>query len=116
MLWNWLTQHLIAQGIPEGRVLKVLSLGFALGILIGHIAASPVLISVRPKTVTMAAAIAMALTTWLAITCGWIGLAVSSRLIGAIAGGDPKRLKKALLVSPAFFDHDDRAQSGNSGD
>jgi MFS family permease len=35
------------------------------------------------------------------ITCGWVGLAVSSRIIGAIAGGDPKRLKKALLVIPA---------------
>ena len=34
------------------------------------------------------------------ITCGWIGLAVSSRIIGAIAGGDPRRLKKALLVLP----------------
>jgi hypothetical protein len=37
-----------------------------------------------------------------AITCGWIGLAVSSRIIGAIAGGDPKRLRKALLVIPGF--------------
>jgi hypothetical protein len=37
-----------------------------------------------------------------AITCGWAGLAVSSRIIGGIAGGDPKRLKKALLVIPAF--------------
>jgi fucose permease len=36
------------------------------------------------------------------ITCGWAGLAVSSRLIGAIAGGDPLRLKKALLLIPAF--------------
>jgi len=27
---------------------------------------------------------------------------VSSRIIGAIAGGDPRRLKKALLVIPAF--------------
>jgi fucose permease len=36
------------------------------------------------------------------ITCGWIGLAVSSRLIGAIAGNDPERLKRALLVIPAF--------------
>src|ERR1700676_2051238 len=34
------------------------------------------------------------------ITSGWIGFAVSSRLIGSIAGGDPKRLKKALLVLP----------------
>jgi MFS family permease len=35
------------------------------------------------------------------ITCGWVGLAVSSRIIGFIAGGDPQRLKKALLVIPA---------------
>ena len=34
------------------------------------------------------------------ITCGWTGLAVSSSIIGAIAGGDPQRLKKALLVIP----------------
>ena len=35
-----------------------------------------------------------------AITCGWIGLAVSSRIVGAIAGGNPKRLKTALMVIP----------------
>jgi fucose permease len=34
------------------------------------------------------------------ITCGWAGLAVSSRIIGAIAGNDPTRLKKALLFIP----------------
>jgi fucose permease len=147
-IWNWLTQHLVAQGIPESRALNVLSLGFALGILLGRVAVSPVLISVSPQRVTLVASAAMALTTWLAlrarkvmsawilvflagvamapvfpttlaivgnafprmtgtaigfaITCGWLGLAVSSRIIGAIAGGDPKRLSKALLVIPAF--------------
>lgn len=35
-----------------------------------------------------------------AITCGWVGLAVSSRIIGGIAGGDPLRLRKALMVIP----------------
>jgi fucose permease len=35
------------------------------------------------------------------VTCGWTGLAVSSQVIGAIAGGDPLRLRKALLVIPA---------------
>ena len=147
-IWNWLVQHLIAQGIPEARALNVLSLGFALGILVGRVAVSPILIQVPPATVTLVAAGAMALTTWMAlrargvrgawvlvflagvamapvfpttlaivgdafprmtgtaigfaITCGWIGLAVSSRIIGAIAGGDPKRLRKALLVIPGF--------------
>jgi fucose permease len=151
-IWNWLVQHLIAQGIPESRALNVLSLGFALGLLVGRVAVSPILITVRPDTVTLAAAVLMAVTSYVAlnardvktprilvffagvamapvfpttlaivggwadkafpamkstamgfaITCGWAGLAVSSRIIGGIAGGDPKRLKKALLVIPAF--------------
>jgi fucose permease len=42
-----------------------------------------------------------ATATGIAISSGWIGLAVSSRIIGSIAGGDPKRLKKALMVIPA---------------
>jgi len=35
------------------------------------------------------------------ITSGWIGYAVSSPIIGAIAGEDPKRLQTALLLFPA---------------
>ena len=145
-VWNWLVQHLIAQGIAESRALNVLSLGFALGMLIGRMAVAPVLISVSALTVTLIASILMAITTFLmirtrdsraawilvflagvsmapvfptslaivgdafprmtgtamgiVITCGWIGLAVSSRIIGSVAGGDSKRLKKALLILP----------------
>jgi len=43
----------------------------------------------------------MATAQGIVISSGWIGLAVSSRIIGSIAGGDPKRLKKALLIIPA---------------
>ncbi len=146
-VWNWLARHLIAQGIPESRALNILSLGFALGLLVGRVAISPVLISVTAVKVTLCASIAMAVTTFLmlrtnkpgtagvlvfiaglamapvfpttlaitgtafprmtgtaigfVISCGWAGLAVSSRIIGAIAGGDPLRLKKALLLIPA---------------
>jgi fucose permease len=146
-VWNWLPRHLIAQGIPESRALNILSLGFALGLLIGRVGVSPILAHVSPINVTLGASIAMAITTFLmlqtnkpgpafalvfiaglsmapvfpttlaitgaafprmtgtalgfVITCGWIGLAVSSWIIGAIAGGDPKRLKKALLLFPA---------------
>ena len=145
-IWNWLPRHLIAQGVPESRALNILSLGFALGLLIGRVGVSPILIRVQPITVTLSASVAMSVTTLLmlrtvrppaafaivflaglsmapvfpttlaivadafprmtstalgfVITCGWIGLAVSSRVIGAIAGGDPLRLKKALLVIP----------------
>jgi fucose permease len=146
-VWNWLPRHLIAQGIPESRALNILSLGFALGLLVGRVGVSPILIRVPAVEVTLAASIAMAVTTFLmlrtnkpaaaaalvfiagvsmapvfptalaitgtafphmtgtaigfVITCGWAGLAVSSRIIGAIAGGDPLRLKKALLLIPA---------------
>lgn len=34
------------------------------------------------------------------ITFGWVGLAVSSRIIGALGGNDPKQLGSALLVLP----------------
>jgi fucose permease len=146
-IWNWLPRHLIAQGIPESQALNILSLGFALGLLIGRIGISAILMRVPPVTVTLIASVAMAVTTFLmlrtnkpgtalalvfltglsmapvfpttlaivgdafprmtstaigfVITCGWTGLAISSRIIGAIAGGDPARLKKALLVIPA---------------
>ena len=146
-VWNWLPRHLIAQGIPESRALNILSLGFALGLLIGRVGVSPILIHAPAIKVLLVAAIGMAVTTFLmlrsnnpltaaafvflaglsmapvfpttlaivgdtfprmtgtaigfVITCGWVGLAVSSRIIGFIAGGDPQRLKKALLVIPA---------------
>lgn len=147
-VWNWLVQHLIARGIPESRALNILSLGFALGLLVGRVVISRVLISVPALSVMMASSVAMAVTTYLmlqvskpvlagalvflagiamapvfpttlavvadafpqmvstalgiVIACGWLGLAVSSRIIGAIAGGDPKRLNRALLVIPSF--------------
>ncbi len=147
-VWNWLVQHLIAQGVPQVRALNVLSFGFALGLLFGRLGASEVLISVRGLDVTLAASVLMAVTTFamlrtrsptvawvltflagmsmgpvfpttvalvgdvfprmtgtaigIAITSGWIGLAVSSRVIGLIAEGDPGRLKKALLLLPGM--------------
>ncbi len=147
-VWNWLPRHLIAQGIPESRALNILSLGFALGLLLGRLGASSVLLDVPAAQVTLAASVAIAITTFvmlrtknpvmaaaltflaglamapvfpttlaivggafprmggtaigLVITCGWAGLAISSRVIGAIAGGDPLRLKKALLVIPGM--------------
>lgn len=35
------------------------------------------------------------------ITFGWVGLAVSSRVIGALGGNDPQQLGSALMVLPA---------------
>jgi len=146
-VWNWLVRHLIAQGVQESKALTILSLGFALGLLLGRMGAGLILQQVDAKTVLILAAALMAVTTYLmlqsaspgmaqamvflaglamapvfpttlgvvgakltgasaataigiAVTAGWFGLAVSSPIIGGIAGDDPKRLKKALLLLP----------------
>ena len=63
-VWNWLPRHLVAQGIPESRALGILSLGFALGLLVGRVVVSRILIKVSSPTVTLAASILMAITTY----------------------------------------------------
>jgi fucose permease len=145
-VWNWLPRHLMAQGIPKSRALGILSLGFALGLLVGRVVVSPILIKISSPVVTLAASVLMCVTTYamlqtkdafmagilvfcaglamapvfpttlamvgdafpkmtatamgVVITCGWIGLAVSSRIIGSIAGSDASQLKTALLIIP----------------
>jgi fucose permease len=64
-VWNWLVRHLVAQGIPESKALNALSLGFALGLLLGRVAVSPILLSVPAKQVTLGAAVVMAITTYM---------------------------------------------------
>lgn len=145
-VWNWLPRHLIAQGVSESRALNILSLGFALGLLVGRLGISAILIHTSAESVILAASAAMAVTTWLmlrarnpnvatamvfvaglamapvfptalaivgnaftrmsgtaiglVITCAWVGPTVSSRIIGSIAGDDPLKLRKALLIIP----------------
>lgn len=145
-VWNWLAKYLISRGVPEKDALNTLSLGFALGLLVGRVVISRVLIKVAAPTVTLGSAVAMTATTWLmlqtadptiawvavfcaglamapvfpttlamvgdafpvatatamgiVITFGWIGLAVSSPIIGGIAGGSDANLGSALLVLP----------------
>ncbi len=145
-VWNWLVRHLMAQGLSEGKALTILSLGFALGLLVGRVVVSPILSGVTPERVLVGSALLMAVTTYamlqsaspvaaqalvflaglamapvfpttlaivnarftamaatatgIALTAGWLGLVVSSPIIGGIAGDDPKRLKKALLLLP----------------
>lgn len=60
---TWLARHLIAQGMPERDALNTLT-GFALGILIGRVVVSRILIKVPAPTVTLASAVLMAVTTY----------------------------------------------------
>jgi fucose permease len=147
-VWNWLARHLIAQGVSEGKALTILSLGFALGLLIGRVVVSRVLTDVAPERVLFGSGVLMAVMTFamlqsrsdtvawvtvflagiamapvfpttlsivntrfpqtaatatgIATTAGWLGLVVSSPIIGGIAGEDPRGLKKALLILPVL--------------
>ncbi|HUK36751.1 MAG TPA: MFS transporter, partial [Vicinamibacterales bacterium] len=149
-VWNWLVRHLVAQGVPEGSALNVLSFGFAIGLIVGRVVAGQLLNSksITAVAVLLMSSVLMAVFTfamlqtrnaalaWVLLfcvgismapvfptalavandmfkstagtaigiltTCGWIGLAVSSRIIGSVAGDDPKRLKKALLLLPGM--------------
>ena len=69
-VWNWLTTHLTAEGIPEPTALKILSLGFALGLLIGRVVVSRILVNVPAATVTLVSSVLMAITTYAMIQSG----------------------------------------------
>jgi len=147
-VWNWLKQYLLTQGVDPRTAGNILSLGFALGLLIGRAGVSPILLRVSSINVILFSAIAMAAATFamlhtggptgagiavfcaglamapvfpttlaltadafpkmtatamgIVITCGWIGLAVSSPIIGYVAGADNSHLGTALLIIPAF--------------
>lgn len=146
-VWNWLVKYLIdVRKVDENSARNILSLGFALGLLVGRLVVSRILVNVSALSVTLGASFAMAATTfwmlqssspaaaWVAvfcaglamapmfpttlaivgdafpvmtatamglvITCGWIGLAVSSPIIGNVA--QSSSLQTALLLLPAF--------------
>jgi fucose permease len=146
-VWNWLAKYLSeVRNLDQTTALHILSLGFALGLLIGRLVVSRLLINLSALQVTLGASVAMAITTfwmlessspsaaWVAvfcagmamapmfpttlamvgdafprmtatamgivITCGWVGLAVSSPIIGNVAAASG--LGTALLLLPAF--------------
>jgi fucose permease len=148
-VFNWLAAYLISVGVPKEDAPKILGWGFAGGLLVGRVVVSRILGKIAPPTVTLAASVLMAITTFvmlkassdtttaalavfcaglamapvfpttlgmvgdafpkatatamgIVITCGWLGLAVSSPIIGSIAGSDSKNLSSALLLIPAF--------------
>jgi fucose permease len=143
-VWNWLAKYLInVRGLDKSTALNILSLGFALGLLVGRLVISRILIRVSSLSVTLGASVAMAITTfamlqvnspsaaWVVVFCaglamapifpttlamvgdafprmtatamgivitsGWLGLAVSSPIIGSFT-----QLQTALLLLPGF--------------
>ena len=145
-VWNWLKTYLVTVDFDAATAGHVVSYGFAFGILVGRVVVSRILIKVPALTVTLVAALLMAITTFamlelqsptaitaavfcaglsmapmfptvlaitgdtftrgtatatgIVITCGWIGLAVSSQIIGALAEGG--KYHRALMLIPIF--------------
>jgi FHS family L-fucose permease-like MFS transporter len=63
-IWNWLVKYLISRGIQESSALNILSLGFALGLMLGRVAIAPILMKISPLHVVLGAAVLMAITTY----------------------------------------------------
>lgn len=146
-VWNWLKTYLVQTvHFDESSAGHVVSYGFALGILLGRVVVSRVLIKVPALTVTLVVSVLIAITTYamlhlestgaitaavfcaglsmapvfpttlaiaqdafprgtatamsIVITFGWIGLAVSSPIIGSLAEGGNYR--RALMLIPIF--------------
>jgi len=147
-MFNWLPKYLMARGLTETVALRIVSLGFALGLLVGRLAFAAVLLRVSARAVAVISSIVMTASTTallrvdgaaaagitafiaglamapmfpsivaivgdsfpratatamgIAITSGWAGLAVSSRLIGAISGRSEGGISTGMLVLPVF--------------
>jgi fucose permease len=146
-IWNWLVKYLSdVRKVDPNSARNILSLGFALGLLIGRVVVSRLLLKLSAIQVTLGGAVAMAATTfwmlqsaspssaWVAVFCtglaaapmfpttlamvgdafprmtatamgivitsGWLGLTVSSPIIGNIANSSG--LGTALLLLPGF--------------
>jgi fucose permease len=81
------------------RVPGTLSAGVA--VFFAGLAMAPV----YPTTlglVSQAVPVGTATAIGITVTCGWVGVAFSSNLIGRLAGTDPAQLGHALLVIPAL--------------
>jgi fucose permease len=105
-MWNWLVKYLISRSVQESSALNILSLGFALGLLLGRVAIAPVLMKIPPLHVVLGAAVLMAITTYSV-------LQVSDPTMAAARAWRWLRCSPPhLLCSPAFFSRGLRPQSG----
>lgn len=110
-VWNWLAKYMVSRGIPEASALRTLSLGFALGLLLGRVAVAPILIKIPAATVTLAASVLMAITTYLmlqtsdptmagaAVFCAGLAMApVFPTTLAMVGGAFPKATATAMGI------------------
>jgi fucose permease len=100
-IWNWFPTYLTGRGVARPVALRILSFGFAAGIISGRLAAPRILLRFRPATVILAASILMLVTTFAMLqVSGTLAAAVAVFLVGlAMAPVYPTTL---ALVGEAF--------------
>jgi fucose permease len=110
-VWNWLASYLISRNIDKEKALNILSLGFALGLLLGRVVVSRILIKISSVTVTLAASILMAATTylmlqssdstvaWIAVFCAGLAMApVFPTTLAMVADAFPRGTATAMGI------------------
>jgi fucose permease len=87
--WNWLPRYLISRGISESRALNILGFGFAMGMLLGRLAGSRILIKVSALTVVLVGSLLMAVTTFWTLrpgnpTVAWMSVFLAGFMMGPV--------------------------------
>jgi fucose permease len=112
---NNLVKYLTQRGIPEDTAKSILSLGFGFGLLVGRVVVSRILIRVPAPTVTMAAAVLMAITTylvtqatsptmaWVVVFCAGLAMApVFPTTLGMVGDAFPRMTATAMGIVITF--------------
>ena len=87
-VWNWLARYLIeVRRLDKASALNILSLGFALGLLVGRLVIARILVNISALAVTFGASVAMAFATfamlqvtspsaaWVVVFCAGLAMA-----------------------------------------
>jgi fucose permease len=111
-IWNWLAAYLAGKGIAQSAALRVLSFGFAAGIIAGRLGAAKILARFDPVRLTLICAALMALSTSAILLAHGVGLAsvavfsagvamapVYPTTIGMIGGEFPRGTATAIGIA-----------------
>jgi len=86
-IWNWLALYLTGKGLPQAQALRVLSFGFAAGIVTGRLTASRIPARFHASGITLACSVLMALlTSALLLTSGALSAGVAVFCAGMFMG------------------------------
>jgi fucose permease len=109
---NWLSSYLMQKGIPQDDALNIMAWRFGLGLLLGRVAAAPLMLRVKPRLVLLGATLAMTATTWwmlqaanpgLAVFCAGVAMApVFPATMGILGDVFPKATSNAMSLTVTF--------------